>query len=169
VRDIAVLRAPTCQPERVTVLMAQAVPSATMIPCIAAFPAGWSFDTATVRSGQARFSLRSHRAGDQAVIVTLTGMCDTSPARVAVETDEPGTQRFDNEQVVTRAGSGPERVYRFPGGCVTYDYSLAGGDASALTAEADEALAFLSRDRLVAYVRSQGDQTLCGAGTSCRG
>jgi hypothetical protein len=64
---------------------------------------------------------------------------------------------------------GPERVYCFPGGCVTYDYSLAGGDASALTAEADEALGLLSPDHLVAYVRSQGDQTLCGAGTSCRG
>src|SRR4029450_2307151 len=53
-QDFEVLK-PTCRAQSVTVLMAQAVPSATAVPCIAALPAGLSFASAVAHDGEARF------------------------------------------------------------------------------------------------------------------
>ena len=61
------------------------------------------------------------------------------------------------------------RFYRFPGGCVTYDYSASARTDPELIAAADGALGFLARDDLVAYVQEQSGQPLCGAGTTCPG
>jgi hypothetical protein len=157
---------PTCTAQTVSVLMAQAVPTATAVPCVAALPAGLSFAGAIVRNGEARFSLNSDRAGDRAVTVTLTGSCDTSSAR-PVSTDEAGTERFDSDAAA--AGAGVDRFYRLPGGCVTYDYSVPARADPELTAAADGALGFLARDDLVAYVHEEAGQPLCGAGTTCPG
>ena len=99
---------PTCRAQTVTVLMAQAVPTATAVPCIEALPTGLSFASAIARNGEARFWLDSDRAGDRAVTVTLTGSCDTSSAR-PVPTDEPGTERFDNDAAASSGGSAEVR------------------------------------------------------------
>ena len=58
-------------------LAAQAVPSATLLPCVSSFPAGWSYGGSDVRSGNARFWLASDRAGFHAVEVSLTRSCTT--------------------------------------------------------------------------------------------
>jgi tRNA A-37 threonylcarbamoyl transferase component Bud32/membrane-associated phospholipid phosphatase len=159
---------PTCRAQTATVLMAQAVPTATAVPCIEALPAGLSFASAIAHNGEARFWLNSDRAGDRAVTVTLTGTCDTSTAR-PVSTDEAGTARFDDDSAASTGGSGPDRFYRLPGGCVTYDYSAAARTDPELTAAAEGALSFLARDDLVAYVDKESGQPLCGAGTTCPG
>ena len=70
---------PTCPPAGtgdVLLLMAQSVPSATQVPCIEEFPAGWSFGGQEIESGSSEFWLFSDRAGDRAVTVTLTASCD---------------------------------------------------------------------------------------------
>jgi tRNA A-37 threonylcarbamoyl transferase component Bud32 len=159
---------PTCKAQTTTVLMAQAVPTATAVPCIEALPTGLTFATAFARNGEARFWLDSDRAGARAVTVTFTGSCDTSSAR-PVATDETGTERFDNDRAASSGGSGPDRFYRLPGGCVTYDYSVPARTDPELTAVADGALGFLPREDLVAYVHEQTGQPLCGAGTTCPG
>ena len=159
---------PTCRAQTATVLMAQAVPTATAVPCIEALPTGLSFASAIARNGEARFWLDSDRAGDRAVTVTLAGSCDTSSAR-PVSTDEIGTERFDSDPAASSGASGPDRFYRLPGGCVTYDYSVLARTDPELTAAADSALGFLPRDELVAYVHEQTGQPLCGAGTTCPG
>jgi len=159
---------PTCRAQTVTVLMAQAVPTATAVPCIEALPTGLSFASAIARNGEARFWLDSDRAGARAVTVTLTGSCDTSSAR-PVSTDEIGTERFDSDPAASSGASGPDRFYRLPGGCVTYDYSVRARTDPELTAAADGALGFFPRDELVAYVQEQAGQPLCGAGTTCPG
>jgi len=167
-RDLEIPFPPTCRPQTVSVLMAQAVPTATAVPCIATLPAGLSFAGATAHNGQARFWLNSDRAGDRAVTVTLAGSCDTSSAR-PVSTDEAGTERFDDDAAASSGGSGPDRFYRLPGGCVTYDYSAPARTDPELTTSADGALGFLARDDLVAYVHEQAGLPLCGAGTTCPG
>jgi tRNA A-37 threonylcarbamoyl transferase component Bud32/membrane-associated phospholipid phosphatase len=167
-RDLEIPFPPTCRPQTVSVLMAQAVPTATAVPCIATLPAGLSFAGATAHNGQARFWLNSDRAGDRAVTVTLTGSCDTSTAR-PVSTDEPGTERFDADAAASSGGSGPDRFYRLPGGCVTYGYSAPARTDPELITSADGALGFLARDDLVAYVHEQAGLPLCGAGTTCPG
>jgi tRNA A-37 threonylcarbamoyl transferase component Bud32 len=158
----------TCKAQTVTVLMAQAVPTATAVPCIRALPTGLSVDRAVAHDGEAKFWLTSDRAGPRAVTVTFAGSCDTSGAR-RVSTDEAGTERFDKDTAAPSGGSGPDRFYRFPGGCVTYAYSSRARTDPTFTADADAALGFLPRDELAAYVREQSGQSLCGAGTTCPG
>ena len=60
------------------ILTAQAVPTAALLPCIAALPSGWQAGGADTSSGKARLWLDSDRAGPRAVAVTLTATCDTS-------------------------------------------------------------------------------------------
>jgi hypothetical protein len=57
------------------VLMAQSVPSATLIPCIEALPAGWTYGGSDVSDALARFWLDSDRGGLHAVEVSLTASC----------------------------------------------------------------------------------------------
>jgi tRNA A-37 threonylcarbamoyl transferase component Bud32 len=146
----AVIRtAPQCAASNVTVLMAQAVPSATNVPCFGELPPGWTFTTADIHDGQARFWLHSDKAGQRAVTVTLTGSC----ADTTIETQQ-------------RNGS-DSHIERFPGGCVTYDYTERLPRGSELRADIDSTLGLLERDRLITYVRLNDELTLCGAGTTC--
>jgi tRNA A-37 threonylcarbamoyl transferase component Bud32 len=167
-RDIDVVASPTCKAQNVTVLMAQAVPSATAIPCISSLPAGLSFGGATVHNGLARFWLNSDLAGGKAITVTLTSTCDTSTART-VPTDEPAAERLENTDTTSSAGSRIDRFYRFAGGCVSYNFSFPTRNAAELSADAETALGFFPRDRLVEWVDAQDNLTLCGAGAPCPG
>jgi hypothetical protein len=146
--DMEVPFSPTCEPQSVTVLMAQSVPTATTVPCIATLPTGLTFDGATARNGEARFWLSSDRAGDAAVTVTFAGTCDAA---------------------ASSGGSEPGRFSRVPGGCVAYDYSIPARDDPEIIEAIDDALGFLARDDLVAYVNEETGLTLCGAGTACPG
>jgi hypothetical protein len=148
--------------------MAQAVPTATAVPCIEALPAGLSFATAIARNGEARFWLDSDRVGARAVTVTLTGSCDTSSAR-PMATDETGTERFDNDRAASSGGSRPDRFYRLPVGCVTYEFSTGARTDPQFVADAAGAVGLLARNDLVTYVQEQSGQLLCGAGTTCSG
>ncbi|MET0325544.1 MAG: phosphatase PAP2 family protein, partial [Ilumatobacteraceae bacterium] len=62
---------PSCGTERVMVLMAQSVPTAPAVPCLAALPAGWSVGGVRVTRGDAWFWLNSDQAGGHAVEVRL--------------------------------------------------------------------------------------------------
>jgi len=167
-RGVDVPDPPACTPQSTTVLVAQAVPTATSLPCIVALPSGWSLEDATVRNGEATFRLNAGQAGDPVVVLTLAATCDTTTAR-PVPTDEAGTQRFDDDAVGSNQGSRPRRFYRVPGGCVTYDFSPSTRSDPKLTALTELALAFVAREQVAAYVREQSGLPLCGAGTSCPG
>ena len=61
------------------------------------------------------------------------------------------------------------RIYTFPGGCVTYQFSFAPGASPLLADAADSALSFEARSALVDYVRRTEDLALCGRGAACAG
>jgi hypothetical protein len=162
------LAAPTCDHGGVLILIAQSVPSAAFVPCIAAFPVGWTFGGEHIDAGRSEFWLDSDRAGSRAVTVSLDRTCDTSGAvRVPVEPDEAGTVRFESPRSLPPHFAG-DRFYRFPGGCVTYQFAF-GPDATFTQAlEATSALTFFPRDKGVALLRRDG-LTLCGADVHCPG
>jgi hypothetical protein len=146
------------------ILAAQAVPTATLLPCVATFPAGWTFDGSNVRSGDATFWLDNDRAGIRAVEVDLTRTCDVGSAvEVSPGPDEAGTQRFE-QPISLRPAYQANRYYVFDGGCVTYRFRFQPGAATTLALEVDEALSFRSRDALVEFVHKEFGETLCGAG-----
>ena len=143
-------------------LAAQAVPSATLLPCVGAFPAGWWYGGSDVRSGTARFWLESDRAGPHAVEVSLTASCRTIGALdVTSATQEVGVQEL--VRVYDLHPFTADRYFRFSGGCVTYRYRFVPGASATLALEADQAVTFGLRTALVERVDEEFGLTLCGA------
>ena len=159
--------APACGTGHSMILSAQAVPSAALLPCIAALPSGWTIGGADIASGKTSLWLDSDRAGPRAVTVTLTAACDTSGAQ-QIPSDQPGTRRFERPLSLAPQFSGL-RFYTFPGGCVTYQFSFAPGASPVLAGTADGALSFVPRSVLVDFVRRTEGLTLCGRGAGCPG
>src|SRR5689334_15327489 len=159
--------APACGTGHSIILSAQAVPSAALLPCLAALPAGWSIGGADIASGTSSFWLDSDRAGPRALTVTLTAACDTTGAQ-QIPSDQPGARRFERPLSLAPQFSA-RRFYTFPGGCVTYQFSFAPGTSPVLAVTADGALSFVPRPVLIDWVRRTEDQTLCGRGAACPG
>jgi membrane-associated phospholipid phosphatase/tRNA A-37 threonylcarbamoyl transferase component Bud32 len=158
---------PQCGTGHTMILAAQAVPSAALVPCVAALPSGWSVGGADIASGRAKFWLDSDQAGPQAVTVTLSATCDLSGAQ-QIPSDQPGTRRFERP-LSLRPQFTDLRFYTFPGGCATYRFSFAAGKSPLLAIPVDSAVAFVPRARLVAYIRSTEGLALCGRGAPCPG
>lgn len=153
--------APTCVPKGADtlILMAQAVPRATKIPCIANYPAGWHFASMSIRDGEAQFTLNSDRAGISAVKVHLNPSCDLEGA-TEIPSDEPGTRRF--ERIISVVdGFKAVRSYSFDGGCITYRFDF-DRQGRALVNEVSVAIGFMDRSAVAALVqdRSGGDLRL---------
>jgi hypothetical protein len=156
--------APTCGTGHSIILAAQAVPSAALVPCVAAVPAGWSVHDlldggADIASGYATFWLDSAVAGSQAFAITLSATCDISGA-TQVRSDQPGTRRFDRSL---------SRFYIFRGGCVSYQFNFADGGSPSLANQASDAVGFMPRVTLVNYVQNTEGLALCGRGAPCPG
>jgi membrane-associated phospholipid phosphatase len=160
-------QAPTCGTGHSMILAAQAVPSAALMPCVAALPPGWRVGGTDIASGYARFWLDSDRAGLRAVTVTLSATCDATGAR-QIRSDQPGTRRFER-RLSLRPQFADLRFYTFPGGCATYQFNFAPGASPHLATPLDGAEAFVPRSRLVDYVKSTEGLALCGRGAACPG
>ena len=126
--------APACGTGQTMQLMAQAVPTATRIPCVSTLPYGWGIGTAEVIQGRASFSVGIQ--GTPAVTVTLTESCPDP-----VE----GTDQIP-----------------IGGGCVTYRAVI--DDTAVPSFGPDGGLAFTARTDLIdAVAAADDDRVLCGA------
>ena len=145
------------------ILMAQSVPSATLIPCIESLPAGWSYGGSDVSNTAARFWLDSDRGGLHAVEVALAISCRiTGAVDVTNSTSEGGVRVYLDEFDLHPFTA--NKYFVFPGGCVTYRYRFGPEAEATLALEADEAVTFNPRTVLVAKVHEELGLTLCGAG-----
>jgi membrane-associated phospholipid phosphatase len=158
---------PLCGTGHATILAAQAVPSAALVPCVSGLPSGWHVGGADIATGHSVFWLDSDQAGPRAVTVTLSATCNVSGTQPE-PSDQPGTRRFDSPPILG-ARFTALRIYTFPGGCASYRYSFAPGASPLLAVAVDGAVAFVSRARLVSYVRAQEGLALCGRGAPCPG
>jgi hypothetical protein len=159
--------APSCGTGHSMILSAQAVPSAAMLPCIAALPSGWSISGADITSGKVSLWLDSDRAGTRAITTTLTATCDISGAQ-QIPSDQPGMQRFEHPLSLAPQFT-DLRFYTFPGGCITYRFAFAPGASPVLAGAADSALSFQPRSTLVHHVQRTEGLALCGRGAPCPG
>jgi len=157
--------APACGTGHPMILSAQAVPSAALLPCIAELPSGWTAAGADIRNGQSTFWLDSDQAGARAVTVSLAATCVTAGAE-RIPSDQAGAARFERPRTL-QPRFALERIYTFPGGCVTYQFSFVPGAAPVLAIPVDSAVAFEPRSRLTGYVRNTEDLALCGRGAAC--
>jgi len=169
---VALLSLPACATSRSNeircgeggagILAAQAVPSATFVPCITAFPVGWSYGGFFAKTGTVRFWLDSDRAGIHAIQVELTRTCDTSGAVEVEDPDAgPAVRRFELPVSLEPRLSG-STFFTFTGGCVTFRYDFAPGAPSTLLLEAHQAIELFPRKEIVAMLDDLGWH-LCGA------
>jgi tRNA A-37 threonylcarbamoyl transferase component Bud32/membrane-associated phospholipid phosphatase len=139
---------PECATSDVVVLMAQAVPTATEIPCLQAEPAGLSDADVLVDRGDARFTM-TDRDGRQAVAVHLR-----DPARCIPGTTERVEGVGEEVRLVRTIGTA--------GSCTAYELVAADREE---VAELEDALGTISRRELVAAVsHDTHGLVLCGVG-----
>jgi tRNA A-37 threonylcarbamoyl transferase component Bud32 len=136
-----------CTSQEALWLMAQAVPTAALVPCVQLLPAGWSLNDVKVRSENARivFDIDQPRQL-QAVTVQLTPSCDLAGAR-EVTSEQPGARRYFRID----PGATPSTVtrsYVFQGGCVTERFTAAAVSPERLAADASVAIGFATREAL---------------------
>ena len=127
----------TCGTNETMQLMAQAVPTATRLPCVEDLPLGWGSSMSTVVRDKAVFTVAVGSDESSPVTVTLTETC---PA------DTTAAQVFQEE-----------------GGCVTYEIPPGTEPGSVPSFDPDGGLTFTERSDVIASIESDGDQTLCGA------
>ena len=125
-----------CGTGRTMQLMAQAVPTATQLPCIEDLPLGWGTEQASVVRDRATFTVAI--GSDMVSPVTVT-LVETCPADAALET------------------------IPVDGGCVTYEVPPGTEPGSVPSFDDGGGLSFIERSELVAAVERDEDLVLCGA------
>ena len=134
------------------VLMAQAVETASRLPCLDAVPLGWHLSEVQVRDGSGRFWLDSDRDGERAIEVALTASCDTRRA-TEIPSDREDVRRLERVTRISPEYAGT-RYYVFDGGCLAIHFRLAHDSAEPL-AVASEAVDLLPRTDVEAVVREE--------------
>ncbi|HEV3398209.1 MAG TPA: phosphatase PAP2 family protein [Actinomycetes bacterium] len=127
-------------------LMAQSVPSASLIPCLQLVPVDWKVAEVAVNNGRSVITLDHDRGGRAAMVVRLTASCDLAGA-TEVTSEQPGARRFlrvDRNSTEFSA----TRAYTFLGGCVTQRFSAAGPSALRLRDTASTEFGFITREEL---------------------
>jgi tRNA A-37 threonylcarbamoyl transferase component Bud32/membrane-associated phospholipid phosphatase len=147
-----------CDDQEALWLMAQAVPSAAMVPCVQLAPEGWSLNDVKVGRGFASIVFDTDRPLQQAAVtVDLAPACDLAGA-TEVSSEQPGARRY----IHIDRGSRPQRVtriYVFQGGCTSERY-LSPGDPQRLAADASSAIGFVTRDQLAVELGRRSDGRL---------
>jgi membrane-associated phospholipid phosphatase len=127
-------------------LMAQSVPSASLIPCLQLVPVDWTVAEVAVNNGRSVITLDHDRGGRAAMVVRLTASCDLAGA-TEVTSEQSGARRYlrvDRNSTEFSA----TRAYTFPGGCVTQRFRAAGPSALRLRDTASTGFGFITREEL---------------------
>jgi hypothetical protein len=127
-------------------LMAQSVPSASLIPCLQLVPVDWTVAKVAVNNGRSVITLDHDRGAKAAMVVRLTASCDLAGA-TEVTSEQPGARRYLRVDPNSTEFSAT-RAYTFPGGCVTHRFRAAGPSALRLSDTASTEFGFISREEL---------------------
>jgi hypothetical protein len=146
------------------ILVAEAVPSATYLPCIRTLPTGWMVTGSRIERGSYTAWLDSDRAGVHAVRVTLTRSCDVSDAVHVPVPDAPPDVRTYEQPISLPPNFSADRFLTFPGGCITYEFRFSMPAPATAALEVQQALGVRPREDVRRALAKLG-LTLCGAGT----
>jgi tRNA A-37 threonylcarbamoyl transferase component Bud32 len=139
-------------------LQAQAVPSASMVPCVRYLPVGWSVAEVAVNNGRSLITLDHDRAGNAALVVRLTAACDPNGA---VEGPSATTGVRHYQRIESPTGQFTATWYdQFPGGCVTSRLHLTTDPNGEFAGQAPQVLDFTSRAALQAALSRRSDGRL---------
>jgi hypothetical protein len=128
-------------------------------------PTGRTFGGGFVSEGLSRMRLNSTIAGVHSVRADLTASCDLGDAiETVLDPGETGTRGFPGPQSLD-----PFRWRRsvtFPGGCVVFVDRFTSGAPASRSLVVNDASGFVPRGDVVAAVRGELGETVCGAGAS---
>jgi tRNA A-37 threonylcarbamoyl transferase component Bud32 len=127
-------------------LMAQSVPSASLMPCLQLVPVDWTVAEVAVNNGRSVITLDHDRAGSGAMVVRLSASCDLAGA-TEVTSEQSGARRYLRVDRTSTEYSAT-RAYTFSGGCVTQRYRAAGPSALRLSDTASIEFGFITREQL---------------------
>jgi tRNA A-37 threonylcarbamoyl transferase component Bud32/membrane-associated phospholipid phosphatase len=127
-------------------LQAQAVPSASLLPCVRTLPVGWSLGDVAVNNGRSVISLHHDRAGGEAMEARLTAGCATGQA-AEEPSGQDGVRRY---RLVERQAPlfTLVRFDVFPGGCLTTRIKAPTVHRAEVTGSAAGSLVLTSRGQL---------------------
>jgi tRNA A-37 threonylcarbamoyl transferase component Bud32/membrane-associated phospholipid phosphatase len=147
-----------CDDQEALWLMAQAVPSSSVVPCLELDPGGWALNDVRAGSGFATMVFDIIDPDQEAAVaVELTPACDVAGA-TEVSSEQPGARRF----IRIDRGASPVRVtrtYTFPGGCVTERF-VSPDSPERLASEASSSFGFVTRDELARDLSRRSDGRL---------
>ncbi|HEV3495390.1 MAG TPA: phosphatase PAP2 family protein, partial [Actinomycetes bacterium] len=147
-----------CDDQEALWLMAQAVPSSPVVPCLELDPGGWSLNDVRAGSGLASIVFDViDPYQEAAVTVELLPACDVSGA-TEVSSEQPGARRYiriDRSATPVRV----TRSYTFPGGCITERF-VSVGSPERMAIEASSSFGFVTRDQLDRDLRRRSDDRL---------
>jgi hypothetical protein len=139
-------------------LQAQAVPSASLVPCVRYLPVGWSVAMVTVNDGRSVLTLDHDRAGAGALVVRLTAACVPSGAAEGPSANA-GVRHY--QQIESRTDEFAATWYdQFPGGCVTSRLHLTTDPNGEFAAQAPQVLGFTTRVALQEALSQRSDGRL---------
>ena len=135
-----------CDDQEALWLMAQAVPSASAVPCVALDPEGWSLNDVKVGRGFASIVFDVIQPFQEAAVtVELLPACDLAGA-TEISSDQPGARRYiriDRDATPVRV----TRSYTFQGGCMTERF-VSAISPQRLASDASSTFGFVTRDQL---------------------
>jgi hypothetical protein len=135
-------------------LMAQSVPSASLVPCVESWQPGWTVANVAVNDGRSVITLDHDRAGAAAVGVRMVAAaCDPAGA-VEKPAPEPEVRRFERVEHLAGAFSATWHD-EFPGGCVTYRLHSTTDPTGQFADEARSLLGFTTREKLRQALRQR--------------
>ncbi len=146
---------PLCAYGGPTVLMAEAIPSASLVPCMRSLPIGWRFGAFRAGYGNAGFTMDSDVGGKGALRVDFLASCRTGSLR-RTPSDQPGAVLYASSPS-QQSGSGSQipggfvveqRLYVFRGGCAMYRFAVPNNRAGMLLRQIQSAASFMTRRAL---------------------
>jgi tRNA A-37 threonylcarbamoyl transferase component Bud32/membrane-associated phospholipid phosphatase len=139
-------------------LLAQSVPSASLVPCLRSLPVGWMVGNVTVNDGRSVLSLDHDRAGPGVLVIRLTATCDTRGA-TEVSSDQPQVRRFQRIDRQTPRFEAT-RFDRFQGGCVTAQSAVPAANQAEVNSQPATILHYTSRQALQQALDQRSDGRL---------
>jgi tRNA A-37 threonylcarbamoyl transferase component Bud32/membrane-associated phospholipid phosphatase len=140
-------------------LMAQSVPSASLVPCVRSLPAGWQVTEVTANNGRSMLVLDHDRAGERALVVRLTAACDPGGA-VQGPSPTEGVRHWQRTESSIGGQFNATWYDQFPGGCVTSRLHLTSDPNGEFAAQAPQVLGFTTRASLRQALSERSDGRL---------
>ena len=137
-------------------LIVQAVPDATLYPCLDRLRPGWEVEYVDAERNRASIALSSDRLGEEFLVVQLRPACTIAADATVYPTDpdETGTVLYED---IEKTLAGPDEEgeyegtwwYEFEGGCVEYRFDAEGPGVDRIADDVREAFTFRPRRPVV--------------------